>query len=118
MQKAIRADFFESLSVDVPHYITSKRIKKSVDTSLVWLDQSLKLQEKESTIFGVIQGGNDMNQRVHSAKETSKRNVAGFVLGSFGLGESQEQRATLVKAVLVCQKKCIALLTFYVERNQ
>jgi tRNA-guanine family transglycosylase len=104
MQKAIRADFFESLSVDVPHYITSKRTKKSVDTSLVWLDQSIKLQEKESTIFGVIQGGNDLAQRTHSAKETNKRNVAGFVLGSLGLGETQEQRATIVKTILVSSK--------------
>jgi len=38
--------------------------------------------------------------RIKAAKEIAKRNVAGFVLGSFGLGESQEMRTAMIEAIL------------------
>jgi len=98
----LKPDFAECISIDVPHYIASKRMRKSVDISLSWLDQCLSLGKASGcteTLFGVIQGGSDVVQRERSAKETAKRPVAGFVFGSFGLGENFEQRGPLIDAV-------------------
>ncbi len=113
IQKYFGADFFECLSVDVPFYITTKRTRKSVDVSISWLDKCLKLQDEvillscsrwqKTCMFGVIQGGGDVLQRARSAKETAKRNVAGFVLGGFGLGETTEQRTQLINTIMVSQ---------------
>lgn len=46
IQNSLQPDFFECLSIDVPYHITSKKIKKSVDITLSWLDQCIKFQDK------------------------------------------------------------------------
>jgi len=95
------ADIVECVSVNIPYDVKTKRIRKSVDVSLRWLDECLQ-QRKDcrNNLFGVIQGGCSLQARQHSARETAKRAVAGFVMGSLGLGEDQEQRRTLLEVIL------------------
>ncbi len=46
-QQSLKVDILESPSLDVPHYITSKKRRKSVDISLKWLDKCIQLQSEE-----------------------------------------------------------------------
>ena len=68
-------------------------------------------------MMGVIQGGGNLIERIRSAQETAKRNVfgmsvsaihkynvfTGFVLGSFGLDETEEQSQLFIAKLLVLQ---------------
>lgn len=67
---------------------TEKRIRKSVDRTLKFLDKCIEEREHKKTLascnlLGVIEGSNSETERIRSAKETSQRPVAGFVLEGF-----------------------------------
>lgn len=61
----------------------------------------LSCQELERTrVFGVVEGGDILEERVRSARETAKRPVAGFCLDGFQTGAmDQELRTQLITAV-------------------
>lgn len=60
-----------------------------------WLSQELKHAE----IFGVVEGGDIIEERLRSARETAKRPVGGFVLDGFhSAAMDQNVRAQLIRA--------------------
>ncbi|XP_061484343.1 queuine tRNA-ribosyltransferase accessory subunit 2 [Rhineura floridana] len=107
LQSVIQPDWFQCLSDGdtVGEEISKKRAKKSVDRSLSFLDECLQLQEKSpelqrSLIIGVIEGGDVLEERLRSAKETAKRPVAGFLLDSFqGNAMTKETKLELLSSV-------------------
>ncbi|XP_078381556.1 queuine tRNA-ribosyltransferase accessory subunit 2-like isoform X2 [Oculina patagonica] len=67
---------------------TEKRIRKSVDRTFKFLDKCIEEKELSKNlascnILGVIEGSSSEKERIRSAKETSQRPVAGFVLEGF-----------------------------------
>lgn len=83
--EAFQPDIAECLCDTLPASSqTEKRIRKSVDRTLKFLDKCIA--EKDSrklascNLLGVIEGSDSVKERIRSAKETSKRPVAGFVL--------------------------------------
>ncbi|EMP33674.1 Queuine tRNA-ribosyltransferase subunit QTRTD1 [Chelonia mydas] len=82
-----------------------KRAKKSVDRSLFFLDECLQLQEKspelqDSVMVGVIEGGDMLEERLRSARETAKRPVGGFLLDGFqGQAMAKETKLKLMASV-------------------
>jgi len=97
-----KVDFFSSVFYDLGWDASNKRTRKCLDLSIAWLDAMLlQLSEQEKGgIFGVIEGNKYLNLRIQSAQEVSKRPVAGFILGSFDVGESLEERQTIIKVIL------------------
>ncbi|GAB5576445.1 queuine tRNA-ribosyltransferase accessory subunit 2 isoform X1 [Prionailurus iriomotensis] len=91
IQQALQPDWFQCLSdgeASCEEATSIKRARKSVDRSLLFLDNCLRLQEesevlRKSTIIGVIEGGDVMEERLRSARETAKRPVGGFLLDGF-----------------------------------
>ncbi|XP_023700941.1 queuine tRNA-ribosyltransferase accessory subunit 2 isoform X1 [Paramormyrops kingsleyae] len=90
LQAAVRPNWYQSLADgDTQQAGTSlKRIRKSVDRTLAFLDECLLLHHKaqelaEAHIFGVIEGGDVLEERLRSSRETAKRPVSGFVLDGF-----------------------------------
>lgn len=51
--------------------------------------------------IGCIVGGALVEDRTFSAQETAKRNLSGFSLSGFGLGETAEDRGSLLEAVMI-----------------
>ncbi|XP_022107072.1 queuine tRNA-ribosyltransferase accessory subunit 2-like isoform X2 [Acanthaster planci] len=107
LQEALQPDWMEALADgDTPVSSSTKRVKKSVDRTLEFLDQCLDAQRRRQKlrdidVFGVIEGGELLEERLRSACETAKRPVAGFVLDGFH-EESMDDRARwgIMKAVL------------------
>ncbi|KAI1891212.1 hypothetical protein AGOR_G00141460 [Albula goreensis] len=106
LQRAIRPDWYQSLADgDTQQLSTHKRVRKSVDRTLSNLDQCLNLHIsteglRGSEVFGVVEGGVMLEERVRSAQETAKRPVGGFVLdGLHSRTVSQELRSQLIAAV-------------------
>ncbi|KAH7297838.1 hypothetical protein KP509_25G014700 [Ceratopteris richardii] len=98
---AMQPDIWASLPDEVPSWVTHKRNKQSVERTLNWLDSciSLKKDGMESGL-GCIVGGNSVEERGFCAQEVAKRDVSGFCLSGFGLGESAEERGLLLEAIM------------------
>ncbi|XP_036992788.1 queuine tRNA-ribosyltransferase accessory subunit 2 isoform X1 [Artibeus jamaicensis] len=108
IQQALQPDWFQCLSdgeASCAEATSIKRARKSVDRSLLFLDHCLRLQEEsevlqKSTIIGVIEGGDVMEERLRSARETAKRPVGGFLLDGFqGDPATLETRLNLLSSV-------------------
>ncbi|XP_024538748.1 queuine tRNA-ribosyltransferase accessory subunit 2 [Selaginella moellendorffii] len=103
---ALKPNVWASIADELPTWVSQRRNKLSVDRTLQWLDKCLGLQSVgENTSFGTIVGGASIEERKRSASETAKRNVSGFFIGGFGLGESPEDRLTLLQSVTDCLPK-------------
>ncbi|KAI8078442.1 tRNA-guanine(15) transglycosylase-like protein [Thamnidium elegans] len=75
----------------------TKRIKKSVDRSLRWLDENLvKSKELDIPVFAPVMGHTDKEERIRSATSTAERDVQGFIVNV--LGFEKETVAAQVKA--------------------
>ncbi|XP_007516376.1 queuine tRNA-ribosyltransferase accessory subunit 2 [Erinaceus europaeus] len=108
IQQALQPDWFQCLSdgeASCSEATSTKRARKSVDRSLLFLDNCLKLQEEsqilqKSAIIGVIEGGDMLEERLRSARETAKRPVGGFLLDGFqGNAATLETRLHLLSSV-------------------
>lgn len=91
---ACKPDLWVSLPDEVPHWVPEKRNRESVDHTSQWLDHCLSLQHAEhgNRCLGVVVGAGSLEERARSAEQAATRNVAGFSLAGFGLGEDVAQR--------------------------
>ncbi|XP_025938367.1 queuine tRNA-ribosyltransferase accessory subunit 2 isoform X1 [Apteryx rowi] len=107
IQRAIKPDWFQCISDGdtVSGEVSRKRAKKSVDRSLSFLDVCLQLLEKSpelqgSVMIGAIEGGDILEERLRSARETAKRPVGGFLLDGFqGRAIAKETKLKLIASV-------------------
>ncbi|XP_037549892.1 queuine tRNA-ribosyltransferase accessory subunit 2 [Nematolebias whitei] len=107
LQKTVQPDWYQSMADGETWQVNTsrKRIRKSVDRTLAHLDECLLLHQKSqelerARVFGVVEGGDILEERVRSARETAKRPVAGFCLDGFQTGAmDQDLRIQLITAV-------------------
>ncbi|XP_063812861.1 queuine tRNA-ribosyltransferase accessory subunit 2 isoform X2 [Pseudophryne corroboree] len=107
LQRALKVDWFQCLSDGevMPEGFSRKRAKKSVDRSLGYLDECLQLlaeseELKQKVVIGAIEGGDLLEERLRSARETAKRPVGGFLLDGFQKNTmSQETKLKLISSV-------------------
>jgi len=99
---ALKPNLWSSLPDEVPSWVSDKRNIISVDRTTRWLDDCLSMQPtgSESAALGAVVGGTSLELRERSASEVASRNVAGFLLAGFGLGESIEDRPVLLDAIM------------------
>ncbi|KAM4533414.1 queuine tRNA-ribosyltransferase accessory subunit 2 [Odontesthes bonariensis] len=107
LQKTVQPDWYQSMA-DGETWETNtsrKRVRKSVDRTLAHLDECLLVHQKSQEldgvgVFGVVEGGDILEERIRSAKETAKRPVAGFCLDGLRTGSmDQALRTQLIAAV-------------------
>ncbi len=82
MMRVAKYDAYACLSDNVGADAGEKRVRKSCERTLRFLDETLALVEEpswRSTLVGVIQGGPYEAWRVFSSAETAKRPVAGIL---------------------------------------
>ncbi|XP_036934672.1 queuine tRNA-ribosyltransferase accessory subunit 2 isoform X2 [Acanthopagrus latus] len=107
LQRTVQPDWYQSMADGETRQnnTSRKRVRKSVDRTLTHLDECLlvhqKTQELEGVeVFGVVEGGDILEERVRSARETAKRPVAGFCLDGLQTGSMDHVlRSQLISAV-------------------
>nr|XP_057915564.1 queuine tRNA-ribosyltransferase accessory subunit 2 [Doryrhamphus excisus] len=83
-----------------------KRVRKAVDRTLAHLDECLRVQQtlqelRGAEVWGAVQGGDILEERLRSARETAKRPVAGFCLDGLQTGRMDPAlRSQIVTAVI------------------
>ncbi|XP_048587687.1 queuine tRNA-ribosyltransferase accessory subunit 2 isoform X2 [Nematostella vectensis] len=88
---------------------TAKRIKKSVDRTLKFLDELVASKSevlRNCSLLGAIEGSDSLEERIRSARETATRPVSGFVLEGFNPKASSDWISLLQDTVdvLPCDK--------------
>eukprot|EP00126_Sphaerothecum_destruens_P008487 Sdes_comp20238_c0_seq1m13634 len=101
----VQPDIYTTLAENCPALAAScpHRVQQSVDRSLRFLDECLEYRESspvKGALFGVVQGGALVEERVRSSRETSRRNVDGFMLEGFGCTESAKDRRFLLESCI------------------
>ncbi|CAB1349830.1 unnamed protein product, partial [Coregonus sp. 'balchen'] len=107
-KKAVQPDLYQSMADGETWQINTsrKRVRKSVDRTLAHLDECLLLHHKTQElsgveVFGVVEGGDVLEERVRSARETAKRPVGGFCLdGLHTAAMEQHLRTQLITAII------------------
>lgn len=99
MISSMNPNWSVSLSDEVPAWVTEKRNRVSVDRTVQWLDECIRSNQAGGDIFGAIVGGCYMEERKRCAYEVVKRNVSGYFIGGFGLGEGIDTRPALLSGV-------------------
>ncbi|XP_020214037.1 queuine tRNA-ribosyltransferase accessory subunit 2 [Cajanus cajan] len=100
MISCMKPNIWATLADEVPAWVSDKRNKTSVDRTVRWLDDCLALNPAAGSIFGAIVGGPNLDERKRCAEEVAKRNVSGFWIGGFGLGEGIDERPALLSAII------------------
>ncbi|XP_047329772.1 queuine tRNA-ribosyltransferase accessory subunit 2-like [Impatiens glandulifera] len=100
MISCMKPSLWASLADEVPAWVSEKRNRTSVDRTLRWLDSCLKISSTGGAVFGTIVGGCSVKERQRCAEEVAMRNVSGYWIGGFGLGESMDDRSTLLNAIM------------------
>ncbi|KAL6973893.1 tRNA-guanosine(34) preQ1 transglycosylase [Sarracenia purpurea var. burkii] len=99
MINSMKPNLWVTLADEVPVWVSGKRNKTAVDRTIKWLDDCIKLSLTDGAIFGAIVGGSSVEERQRCTEEVTKRNVSGYWIGGFGLGESMDERPPLLNAV-------------------
>ncbi|CAA7400424.1 unnamed protein product [Spirodela intermedia] len=98
---SLKPNLWATLADEVPAWAVEKRNKASVERTIRWLDECIALDlSGGEAILGAVVGGSSLEERSRCAKEVAKRNVSGYWIGGFGLGESMEERPALLNAVV------------------
>ena len=66
-------------------------IYDACERSLRWIDRCIKAQKRKSeqNLFGIVQGGLDLDLRKIAVEEMNKRNLPGYAIGGMAGGESK-----------------------------
>ncbi|WCJ34889.1 Queuine tRNA-ribosyltransferase accessory subunit 2 [Euphorbia peplus] len=99
MISSMRPNIWATLADEVPAWVSAKRNKTSVDRTIKWVDECISQSPADGAVFGAVVGGSDLEERKRCAEEIAKRNVSGYWIGGFGLGESMDKRPALLDAV-------------------
>lgn len=100
MISSMKPDLWTTLADEVPAWVSEKRNKTSVDRTVRWLDECIDQNVTGGAVFGSIVGGSSTEERQRCAQEVARRNVSGYWIGGFGLGESMDERPDLLDAVV------------------
>ncbi|KAL9432425.1 hypothetical protein AB3S75_027458 [Citrus x aurantiifolia] len=99
MITSMKPNLWATLADEVPAWANNKRNKTSVDRTVKWLDECIARSPAGGAVFGSIVGGSNIEERKRCAQEVAVRNVSGYWIGGFGLGESMEERPSLLNVV-------------------
>jgi queuine tRNA-ribosyltransferase len=73
------------------------RLRSAAERTLRWAERSVAARKRsDQAVFGIVQGGTDVDLRRRSAGAIASLGFEGFAHGGLGLGETPEQRDDLV----------------------
>lgn len=95
----IAADIQNRLGVDIamcfdectPAGIDTDKLKKAVDRTILWAKRAKNAHSNpKQMLFGIVQGGTDLDLRSHCATELVKIGFDGYAIGGLSVGEGHE----------------------------
>lgn len=98
IQMNLGSDIIMAFDECLPYPSSREEIMKSMDLTYRWLLRSKEAMTRpESLLFGIVQGGLEMDLREYSLKQITSVDLPGYALGGFSVGEPIEIMHTMVK---------------------
>lgn len=98
VQAALGSDIAMQLDVCPPGQAPDAEMAEAVLRTTRWAKRCLAARDPEQALFGIIQGGTNVERRLAHARELSALPFDGLALGGFSVGEPNESmHATLRK---------------------
>lgn len=100
IQMALGSDIIMAFDECLKYPATREEIKTSMDMTHRWLKRSKAAMTREqSLLFGIIQGGLELDLRKESLQQITSVDLPGYAMGGFSVGEPIELMHALVKDV-------------------
>jgi queuine tRNA-ribosyltransferase len=92
IQNALGADIIMAFDECVPFPAQPKRIAAGVRRTLDWLHRCIDAHHdtRRQALFGIVQGGTDLEQRSSCAAQVTAFDLPGFAIGGVSVGEGHE----------------------------
>jgi len=101
VQEALGSDIAMVLDVPVPLPSSQRETRDAMLHTLRWAERSQSARRRsDRALFGIVQGGADPELRRVSARETADLGFPGFGIGGLAVGETPEERAVAIEAVV------------------
>ncbi|MBB6430577.1 tRNA guanosine(34) transglycosylase Tgt [Algisphaera agarilytica] len=80
----------------------AKRVEIANERTLRWLDRCVKAHRAsgrwdEQGLFGIVQGGTDLDQRTFCAEQVTQHDLPGFAIGGVAVGEGSDEIRSVVE---------------------
>ncbi len=99
IQMDLGADIIMAFDECLPYPATREDTKKSMDLTLRWLQRSARAMTRpESLLFGIVQGGLELDLRKESLQQVTSLDLPGYALGGLSVGEPIDLMHELVRA--------------------
>jgi queuine tRNA-ribosyltransferase len=96
-QNRLGADIIMCFDECTPNPCPPDRLKKAVERTIRWAKQCKEVhQNPRQVLFGIVQGGLDMDLRRDCAERLIDMDFDGYALGGLSVGESHEEMAETV----------------------
>jgi queuine tRNA-ribosyltransferase len=92
-----------AMTLDVPVHLPAPRpvVEAAMARTLRWAERSLEAKRRDDrALFGIVQGGVDIDLREQAAKEIANLGFPGFGIGGLAVGETPRQRDLALQAVI------------------
>jgi queuine tRNA-ribosyltransferase len=101
IQEQLGADIAMALDVCVGLPASKREVETAMNLTLRWGERCLSAHRRQDqALFGIVQGGSDPELRTESAALTAAQGFSGFGIGGLSVGESSEERAIALEAVM------------------
>lgn len=88
----------KTLSRSSSPYNHAKRLDEANERTIRWLERCKKAHSRplEQALFGIVQGGTDLDRRTRSATQVTGVDLPGYAIGGVAVGEGFEQIVSVV----------------------
>jgi queuine tRNA-ribosyltransferase len=100
VQERLGPDIAMVLDVLVGLPAPLETVRVAMQRTLRWSERALSVHRRsDQALFGIVQGGTELELRLESAAATAALGFAGFGIGGLSVGEGAAERNTVLEAV-------------------
>jgi queuine tRNA-ribosyltransferase len=90
IQGLLGSDIAMQLDICPPAGVDSAALLDAVERTTRWAERCLRARSPGQALFGIVQGGTDIDLRCRHVEELGRLPLDGLALGGFSVGESPE----------------------------
>jgi queuine tRNA-ribosyltransferase len=92
VQEQLGADIQMALDVCCPLPAPPEAVRLAVERTLAWAERARRAHTRlDQVLFGIVQGGTDVDLRGEAADRTTALDFAGYAIGGLSVGETRTQ---------------------------